>query len=218
MYISIVTGNAPACQARRLHSAEKKACSHSGHTIHVPFPPYPPTYPQSLYLWGFYRRLYVEKCENGHKRGKSGARAGRERSPCDSLRSFTQRPFTDYEVGAFLQGDGASPCKSSQIAHKGADRLRRSVDGLSGTQKVLCALSFFRFAANYPRFCSVAYFSIAPSQRTRILPPFLTICSRVGFLPTRGNSHPAFLLCSSIRSLSATSAMNSPLVGLSFLP
>jgi hypothetical protein len=55
--------------------------------------------------------LYVEKREIGHKRGRSGARGGRERSPCDSLRSFTQRPFTDYEVGAFLQGDGASPAR-----------------------------------------------------------------------------------------------------------
>ena len=33
-----------------------------------------------------------------------------------------------------------------------------------------------------------------------------------------GVAYPAFLLCSSISSLSATSAINSPFVGLSFLP
>ena len=37
-------------------------------------------------------------------------------------------------------------------------------------------------------------------------------------LPMDSYVYPAFFPCSSINSLSATSAMNSPLVGLSFLP
>ena len=35
----------------------------------------------------------------------------REEPPCEPFRYFTQRSFTDYEVGAFLQGDEASPGK-----------------------------------------------------------------------------------------------------------
>lgn len=119
------------------------------------------------------------------KTGTSAALRARERSPCDPFRYFTQRPFTDYEVGAFLQGDGASPASFSDCRIRGqtvcGDVLPRMPIGGKGgrlffsfLRRKLSAFSLGRIL-QHSSFAKNANSALLPGSLYRASARFLTL-------------------------------------------